>query len=289
MTLRHSMIVLLLLACGAYPAFAVNVCQVTANNANFGNYTGTTLYATATVTVNCPAGIAFQIAIDAGTAPGATVTNRAMTFGASTLPYWLYSDPAHTRNWGNTPGIDTLAGTGTGSNVPYTVYGVLPGNEIGASNGGYNDNPINVTVTSSLPVATTHMNVNANMQNGCGIGASNLAFGNYSGALTNGTATISITCNTANTPYNVGLNQGAGSGATVTTRSMTGPSSNLLNYNLFRDSSRSQNWGNTVGSDTVSGTNKGSTQSLTVYGQIPAGQKVLPGSYADTIIATLTY
>jgi len=44
-----------------------------------------------------------------------------------------------------------------------------------------------------------------------------------------------------------------------------------------------------VGTDTVAGTGTGALQSLTVYGQLPANQKVLPGSYSDTITVTITY
>jgi spore coat protein U-like protein len=39
----------------------------------------------------------------------------------------------------------------------------------------------------------------------------------------------------------------------------------------------------------VSGTGNGNAQTLTVYGQLPAGQYVTPGAYADTITATITY
>ena len=70
---------------------------------------------------------------------------------------------------------------------------------------------------------------------------------------------------------------------------MTGPASALLGYKLFRDSGRTLNWGNTVGTDTVSGTGNGIAQLLTVYGQVPAGQFPRPGNYADTITATITY
>jgi len=89
--------------------------------------------------------------------------------------------------------------------------------------------------------------------------------------------------------YNVGLSAGLATGATVTNRSMTGPASALLGYKLFSDSGRTINWGNTVGINTVAGVGNGASQSLTVYGQIPAGQFVRPGSYADTITATVTY
>jgi spore coat protein U-like protein len=39
----------------------------------------------------------------------------------------------------------------------------------------------------------------------------------------------------------------------------------------------------------VTGTGNGAIQALTVYGQTPAGQYVSPGSYTDTITATITY
>ncbi|WP_277971552.1 spore coat protein U domain-containing protein, partial [Sphingomonas echinoides] len=33
----------------------------------------------------------------------------------------------------------------------------------------------------------------------------------------------------------------------------------------------------------------GSSQSLNVYGRIPAGQLPTPGAYSDTLTATITY
>jgi spore coat protein U-like protein len=70
---------------------------------------------------------------------------------------------------------------------------------------------------------------------------------------------------------------------------MKDPSSSLLHYKLFSDSGHTINWGNTVGTDTVSKTGSGAAQTLTVYGQVPAGQYVTSGSYSDTITVTLTY
>jgi spore coat protein U-like protein len=118
--------------------------------------------------------------------------------------------------------------------------------------------------------------------------ATNLAFGSYTGALTNATSTISVTC-TKSTTYNVGLDAGTSTGATVTTRKMTGPAGATLAYALYQDSAHTINWGNTVSTDTVSGTGNGSAQTLTVYGEVPAGQSVTPGAYTDTITATITY
>ncbi len=63
----------------------------------------------------------------------------------------------------------------------------------------------------------------------------------------------------------------------------------LLNYGLYSNGTWTTNWGNTSGTNWVSGTGNGAAQNITVYGQIPAGQYVTPGSYADTIAVTVTY
>ena len=49
------------------------------------------------------------------------------------------------------------------------------------------------------------------------------------------------------------------------------------------------NWGNTVGTDTVSGTGNGNAQTLNVYGQIGSQTTPQPGAYADTVNVTVTF
>ncbi|MCL4525890.1 MAG: spore coat U domain-containing protein [Gammaproteobacteria bacterium] len=136
--------------------------------------------------------------------------------------------------------------------------------------------------------ATATFTVSATVAATCTISATNLAFGTYNGALTNANSTVTVTC-TNTTPYNVGLNAGTATAATVSTRAMTGPSSATLSYGLFQNASYTTNWGDTIGTDTETGTGNGSAQALTVYGQIPAGQYPAPGAYTDTITATITY
>jgi spore coat protein U-like protein len=135
---------------------------------------------------------------------------------------------------------------------------------------------------------TTTFGVTATVQATCLVSATPLAFGTYTGAVANSTSAVSVTC-TNTTPYNLGLSAGLATGATVTTRQMTGPASALLGYALFSDAARTVNWGQTVGTDTVTGTGNGSAQAITVYGQATAGQFVAPGAYTDTITATVTY
>jgi spore coat protein U-like protein len=136
--------------------------------------------------------------------------------------------------------------------------------------------------------ATTTFGVTATVQATCLVSATTLAFGTYTGAVATSTSTVSVTC-TNTTPYNIGLSAGLATGATVTTRKMTGPASALLGYALFSDSLRTVNWGQTIGTDTVTGTGNGAAQPITVYGQATAGQFVAPGVYNDTITATVTY
>jgi spore coat protein U-like protein len=119
--------------------------------------------------------------------------------------------------------------------------------------------------------------------------ASTLNFGTL-GVLasnTDQTSTIQVAC-TNTTPYNIGLDPGAGTGATVAVRKLTS-GANTVNYTLYSDSGRTTVWGNTVSTDTVAATGNGVAQSYTVYGRIPAQTTPAPGNYADTITVTVTY
>jgi spore coat protein U-like protein len=135
--------------------------------------------------------------------------------------------------------------------------------------------------------STATFQVTATITNTCVISASNLAFGPYTGKQVDATTTIIVTCS-ATTPWNLGLNAGTATGATVSTRKMTSGAS-TLNYSLYRNAARTLNWGNTVGTDTLAGTATGLQQPQTVYGRIPASQAPAPGTYADTITATITF
>jgi spore coat protein U-like protein len=134
---------------------------------------------------------------------------------------------------------------------------------------------------------TTTFQVTATIANTCVISATALAFGPYTGTQLDATSTITVTC-TATTPWQVGLDAGTAAGATTTTRKMTNGAS-TLNYSLFRNSTRTLNWGNTLGTDTLTGVATGLQQLNTVYGRIPAAQAPAPGAYLDTITATVTF
>lgn len=105
------------------------------------------------------------------------------------------------------------------------------------------------------------------------------------------TSSISVNC-TNTTPFNIGLNAGTGTGATVASRVMTS-GANTLTYSLYQDSGHASVWGNTVGTNTVAGTGAGMAAgnaiTKTVYGLIPSQPNTVPGNYADTVTVTVTY
>ncbi|UIJ46866.1 spore coat U domain-containing protein [Sphingomonas cannabina] len=139
--------------------------------------------------------------------------------------------------------------------------------------------------------ATTTFPVTATVQTACAVTANPLAFGNYSptaATALDATTTLSVLC-TVGTSFTVGLNAGTATGATVTTRRMTN-GANTLSYALYREAARTNNWGNTPGTDTPPPTTAGALPTtLTVYGRVPAGQNVPAGGYTDTITVTVNY
>lgn len=143
-----------------------------------------------------------------------------------------------------------------------------------------------VPARASTPAAS--MAVSATVDAACSTLADTLPFATYAGTQERRTATISVTC-TSTTPFNVGLDAGTTSGATVSNRRMSDGNGHTLNYGLYRDSGYSTNWGDTVGNDTETGTGSGTSQSLTVYGQVPGGQSAVPGRYTDTITVIVIF
>jgi spore coat protein U-like protein len=158
-----------------------------------------------------------------------------------------------------------------------------------------------LALTAALPLlwfspaqgatATGNMTVRITIQAECQVQtATDMDFGTTGviDANVDQTSTISVQC-TNSTPYNVGLGVGGGSGATLAVRKMTGPAAAVINYSLYRDLGRTQVWGTTIGTDTVSGTGNGALQPLTVYGRVPAQTTPGAGVYTDTVAITVTY
>jgi len=143
---------------------------------------------------------------------------------------------------------------------------------------------------SQAASTTTTFAVQATVTATCTINsASTLNFGSVGvlAANVDQQSTIQVTC-TNTTPYNIGLDAGTGTGASVATRKLSSGGA-TINYTLYTSNAYSSVWGNTPNTDTVPGTGNGSAQSYTVFGRIPPQTSPAPGSYTDTITVTVTY
>jgi spore coat protein U-like protein len=132
------------------------------------------------------------------------------------------------------------------------------------------------TAESTIAIAAT-------VQAACTQTVTPLAFGTYTGVVLPGTATITATC-TNTTPFDIGLDAGGGTAASVSARGMTAAGASL-NHVLTSDAARAINWRNTIGTDTIH-----VVATLTaIYGQVAVAQFVALGAYTNTIAATVTY
>ena len=149
---------------------------------------------------------------------------------------------------------------------------------------------------ASAGTATDNLSVSASVSANCTIATSPVSFGAYDPVSANASSPldaaggVTVTC-TQGASTSITLGQGAsakaGSTDAAPQRQMVADG-NFLEYSLFQDSSHSTVWGNTSGTG-VSHTGTGTATNISVYGRVPAGQNVPSGSYADTVVATITF
>lgn len=130
--------------------------------------------------------------------------------------------------------------------------------------------------------------VSAQVNATCSIVANDLSFGTYdpTGPDVNVATNLEVTC-TNGAGYEIGLDGGT-TANDVNNRAMGGPGADVLNYALYRDPGRNQNWGNTAG-NTVTGTGTGATEIVQVYGELLNNQFVQSGLYTDNVVATIDF
>ena len=243
--------------------------------------------------------------------------------GGDVLLFQIYQDPAHSQVWGSLGNpevpnphrlefdypVPVLGGSQT---LSVTMYGRVPMQPLVA--GGYSNlfGGIHTSITyrfdevilggATFPASCTAggdggastssafpFNVSANVPENCRAHVTtDLDFGTIPGlvdANRDRTSTIAMTC-TGRTDWNVGLDNGQNAAGGIRRMRQGG---NYVAYELYREPARTSRWGTTIGTDTVSGTGTGSTQTLTVHGRVPSGQAVPAGDYSDTITVTITY
>lgn len=139
---------------------------------------------------------------------------------------------------------------------------------------------------------TTTMPVTATVFNNCTVSATSMSFGslaNLGVSNHDASATISLAC-TPNAAYDVGLDFGSNAAGGVRQLVNSTDSTQVVPYAIYRDSARSVAWGNSFGTDTVTGFATGGSASLTAFGRIPTtASAVTAGSYADTVTVTVNF
>ena len=122
---------------------------------------------------------------------------------------------------------------------------------------------------------------------GCTVATSPVQFNAYSSislALSDGIGEVRVSCD-AILPYTVKLDPGMNSGGAFIPRRMrrTG-GSDTLTYSLFRDTARTEVWGDGTGSTYMqAGSGTGIPTVHTAYGRTPGQQTVPAGTYQDTV------
>lgn len=250
-------------------------------------------------------------------APLSGINPRWMTnYNGAQMAYNLYSDAARTQIIGPPPGgggytvytwtLQVPGGYVQLANSTQMLYGRVPtGQDLPASysfqsnisgsmlywawsTSGY---PASCTSGTNTGSKDFYLGISATVPNNCRISLANdLDFGS-AGTLAsalNQTSSIRVRCPNG-TAWQLGLNNG--SNASGTTRRMRSAAGNYVTYELYRDAARTQRWGNTLNTNTVSGTGQGdnSPTTSTVYGRVPAQSTAPSGLYSDTVIVTLTY
>jgi spore coat protein U-like protein len=151
--------------------------------------------------------------------------------------------------------------------------------------------------TTDATTATSNLSVTASVTANCTISTTPVAFGAYDPIVTNvstalnAQGSVNVTCTngaTTTVTLSQGATPGSGSSDTVPLRQLKDAGTDVLAYTLYSDSGRTTVWGNTAPTG-LANTGNGLLQGLTVYGTIAAGQNVPPGSYSDTVLATVTF
>ncbi len=316
----NAALILGLCAVGAHlqPAQA-QTCSFSTTSVNFGTVDltpGTRIRVNGTLTATCNGtpGQRVRICLNFGSGTGGVSAGgdpRQMLSGPNSLNYNLFKNSSFSNIWGSNVWAHPptrksirlrLNGSGTRTrnirvrgeiyaSQPSTPSGLYTSNFAGAHTLiAYAYNSVgNCNAITALGGVQVPFTVQANVVGACTLTTTNMNFGT-AGILNSNqdtTGNISITCSTA-LPYSIGLDGGLAAAPTPTTRKLMN-GANEITYGIYQDASRSIEWGNSLGTNTISATGNGSAQNFTTYGRIPPQPTPLSGTYSDTIVVTVTY
>jgi spore coat protein U domain-containing protein, fimbrial subunit CupE1/2/3/6 len=139
---------------------------------------------------------------------------------------------------------------------------------------------------------TANLSVSTSVSKNCSITTTPVAFGAYDPVVANVTTPLDaagaviVTC-TKGAGTRIDLNAGANASGSI--RRMAG-GGDFLTYELYQDTTRTTVWGSGSGAgQTITGAPSKAPRTFTVFGRIPAGQDVVAGAYADTVVATINF
>jgi spore coat protein U-like protein len=240
---------------------------------------------------------------------------RTLSAGSSSLAYGLYTDNARSIPWGaaslgSTPLTVTLTKPllSTTASATVTFYGQVTSNQPTVPT----QNNATTAYTQTIAAGSTALRagfyllgapacntiastgtfgftVTAPVINNCTIATTNMTFTAANGLTTALTTagSLSVTC-TNNDAYRISLS--AGASKNVAARTMQSAAGNSINYQLYTDATRSVVWGDgTGGTAMYTAVGTGLAQTVPVYGLVPIQTTPAPGSYVDTITATIAF
>lgn len=313
--LRAFLLLALLLA--APVALAQNCTLLTPGAMDFGSRTGVPIPATASTTaiqVRCERDLFEYVKvcvwINEGSGNGSSETDRRMSRigGATdTIRFGLFHEPTYLTPVTSQPAqrmefVFNSAFVLTQTKT-LTLHGRVDAGQATAAAGQYESNltvRANVQPYFSLsgepPCNATPGTLTAplvarfRLDPSCTIAAATMNFGTYNPAV-NADTTMNLAVNcTRNGAWSIGLSGGTVANDVNARRMRLGAGPSVINYQLYRDTLRTQAWRNTGSPDVVGGVGTGAAQLVPVYGRVPAGQGAKPaGTYIDTVTATITY
>ena len=323
--MRRAIVLIVLAWCWAWSGAAqAQSCDLTGSSTtiDFGTINpllpADTLNSGGLIKLNCSGLSLFtRVCISLGTGnTSPSIAARAMGNGSYRMNYNLYTDPGYSNIWGNAttsaPTSQLLTGIGAGS-VSATVYAKLPGGQNTvtivnnadtqymelrhdhAGQGGRADLSAHraapeLPAEFALLTLQIPLTVKALVQKNCTISATNLVFP-AQGLLTApvpGSSQISVQC-TNNNAYSLALNGGTVGGNVLARKMKHSTAADTVGYQLYQGSNYAIVWGDATGGSPMAGLGTGAAQSYTVYGLVPPQATPRPGSYSDTVTATITF
>ena len=128
--MRRANWALIALLAATATAWGAPRCDITAQGPNFGLYdtlSGSPTDAVGTIQVICDPGIPYSIEMEVSQLGAGGAREMKQGGGGARATYFLYTDPARTRIWGDgSGGTFTVTGVGSGAAQQVPVYGRVP-------------------------------------------------------------------------------------------------------------------------------------------------------------------